>query len=115
MATLYILAGLNHFFRPESYLPLFPPYFPAHELLNVLAGIAEVILGFGLYFRKSRLWSAWGIILMLIAFLPIHIYFIQVDSCIEDSICLPEWTGWFRLLFIHPLLFGWAYLYTRKI
>lgn len=115
MATLYMLAGLNHFFRPDSYLPLIPPYIPSHELMNILAGIAEVVLGLGLHFKATRYWAAWGIIAMLLAFLPVHIYFIQVDSCIENSICLPVWTGWFRLVIIHPILLAWAYLYTRKI
>ena len=73
MATLYILAGLNHFIRPENYLSLIPPYFPAPEYLNILAGIAEVVFGLGLHFSKTRYWSAWGIIAMLIAFLPVHI------------------------------------------
>ena len=115
MATLYMLAGLNHFLRPDNYLKIIPPYIPAHELMNILAGIAEIVLGLGLHFRVSRVWAAWGIIAMLIAFLPVHIYFVQVDSCIDESICLPPWTGWVRLLIIHPLLIGWAYLYCRKI
>jgi uncharacterized membrane protein len=82
--------------------------------MNLLAGVAEVVLGLGLHFKATRIWAAWGVIAMLIAFLPVHIYFIQVDSCIENSICLPVWAGWVRLVIIHPLLLLWAYLYTRQ-
>ncbi|MEP1087841.1 MauE/DoxX family redox-associated membrane protein [Algoriphagus sp.] len=114
MAILYMLAGLNHFLRPQSYLPLMPPYIPAPELMNYLAGIAEVLLGLGLIFKATRKWSAWGVILMLLAFLPVHIYFIQVDSCIENSLCLPPWAGWVRLVLIHPVLLGWAFLFTKE-
>ena len=115
MAVFYILAGINHFMKPEGYLGLIPEYLPFHELLNILAGIFEVAFGMGLLFPKTRHLAAWGIILMLIAFIPAHIYFIQLNSCIENGICLPPWTGWFRLLIIHPVLFSWAYLYTFKI
>jgi uncharacterized membrane protein len=114
MATVYMLAGMNHFFRPDSYLQIMPPFIPSHELMNLLAGVAEVVLGLGLHFKATRIWAAWGVIAMLIAFLPVHIYFIQVDSCIENSICLPVWAGWVRLVIIHPLLLLWAYLYTRQ-
>ncbi|SFB12114.1 DoxX family protein [Algoriphagus aquimarinus] len=115
MSALYILAGINHFISPEGYLRLIPEYFPAHELINILAGICEVAFGIALLFPKTRGLASWGIILMLLAFIPAHIYFIQLNSCIENGICLPPWTGWFRLLIIHPVLIAWAYLYTREI
>lgn len=115
MAIFYLLAGLNHFINPEGYILLIPEYLPNHSLLNILAGIAEVGFATGLFFPKSRKLAAWGIILMLIAFIPAHIYFIQLDSCIENGLCLPPWTGWVRLIFIHPLLIAWAAFYTRRI
>ncbi|PZX56862.1 putative membrane protein [Algoriphagus ratkowskyi] len=115
MSALYILAGINHFISPDGYLRLIPEYLPFHELINILAGISEVVFGIALLFPKTRGWAAWGIILMLLAFIPAHIYFIQLNSCIENGICLPPWTGWFRLLVIHPILIAWAYLYTRKL
>ncbi|MEB2775281.1 DoxX family membrane protein [Algoriphagus sp. D3-2-R+10] len=115
MAVFYSLAGLNHFVNPDSYLGLIPEYLPNHSLLNLIAGICEVGFGIALLFPSSRKWAAWGIILMLLAFIPAHVYFIELNSCIENGICLPPWTGWFRLIIIHPLLIAWAYLYTRRI
>ncbi|WP_339754882.1 DoxX family protein [Algoriphagus aquimarinus] len=115
MSALYILAGINHFISPEGYLRLIPEYLPAHELINILAGICEVTFGSALLFPKTRGLASWGIILMLLAFIPAHIYFIQLNSCIENGICLPPWTGRFRLLIIHPVLIAWAYQYTREI
>ena len=113
MAFLYLVAGINHFISPESYLPIIPEYIPNHELINVLAGIAEIILGIGLLIPKTRIVSAWGVILMLIAFIPSHVYFIQIGSCVEGGICTPEWMGWIRLVVIHPLLLAWAWIYTK--
>ncbi len=113
MAFLYLLAGVNHFLSPESYLPIIPDYLPSHDLINILAGIAEIILGIGLLFPKTRKISAWGVVLMLIAFIPSHVYFIQIGSCVEGGICTPEWVGWLRLVVIHPLLLAWAWIYTK--
>jgi uncharacterized membrane protein len=114
MAIFYIFGGINHFRNPDTYTKLIPPYLPAPVTLNFLAGVAEVILGIGLLFKVTRRWSALGVILMLIAFIPVHVYFIQVNSCIDSSICIPQWLGWVRLIVIHPLLLGWAYLFYRK-
>lgn len=113
MPFLYLAAGINHFISPESYLPIIPEYLPNHELINILAGIAEIILGIGLLIPKTRVVSAWGVILMLIAFIPSHVYFIQIGSCVEGGICTPEWLGWIRLVVIHPLLLAWAWIYTK--
>ena len=115
MAVFYTLAGINHFINPDGYLRLIPEYLPNHELLNCLAGVFEVVFGLALLFPSSRRWAAWGIILMLLAFIPAHIYFIEMNSCVENGICLPPWTGWFRLLIIHPILLVWAFLFTRKV
>lgn len=114
MAIFYLIAGFNHFIKPDGYLRLIPEYLPNHSLLNIMAGIFEVGFGLGLFFPKTRRVSSWGIILMLIAFIPSHVYFIQLDSCVENGLCLPPWTGWFRLIIIHPLLIFWAYVFTSK-
>ena len=114
LSTLYTFAGINHFVNPAGYLRLIPEYLPNHQILNLLAGLCEVVFGILLLFPLTRKWAAWGIILMLLAFIPAHVYFIELNSCIENGICLPPWTGWFRLIIIHPILIAWAFLYTRK-
>ena len=45
MALFYVVAGLNHFVNPAFYLPLIPPYFPYHTLINVSSGVIEILLG----------------------------------------------------------------------
>lgn len=67
------------------------------------------MLGFGLLFPKLRDLAAWGIIVLLLLFIPSHVYFIQIGSCVEDGLCVPSWVAWVRLLIIHPLLVLWAY------
>jgi uncharacterized membrane protein len=114
MAGFYLFGGINHFRSPEFYLPLIPDYLPAPDLLNLLAGIAEIVLAIGLLIPQTRKLAAWGVIAMLLAFIPSHVYFIQIGSCIPDVLCAAEWMGWVRLLLIHPLLIVWAWIYTQN-
>jgi uncharacterized membrane protein len=114
MVVAYFAAGLNHFRMPAFYYPLIPDYLGNKELLNMLSGIAEMILAIGLVFSKSRRWAAWGIIAMLLAFLPAHIWFIQKGGCLDpNGLCVPVWIAWVRLLVVHPVLLWWAWYHTR--
>ena len=107
------MAVINHFRKPEAYYGLIPPYLPEHVILTILAGIAEISFSLLLIFTATRKWAAYGIILMLLAFIPAHIYFIKVGSCLP-GLCLPQWVGWLRLVVIHPLLLLWAW-WCRKV
>ena len=109
MSGFYLFAGANHFINPDFYLPLIPEYFPSPATINVLSGVAELLLGLGLLVEKTRKISAYLIIAMLVAFIPSHVYFIEIGSCIEDGLCVPEWIGFIRLIVIHPLLIWWAW------
>lgn len=113
MGVLIVLAGINHFINPEWYNPLIPPYLPLPELLNYLSGALEVILGLGLMTATYRKISAYGIILLMIVFIPAHIFHIQMDGCVSDQICIPEWVAWVRLMIVHPIIMLWAY-YCRE-
>ncbi len=108
MAYFYLAAGVNHFVSPEFYLPLIPPFFSQPELINTLAGVAEILLGLGILYYPTRKRAGLGVLILLVAFIPSHVYFIQIGSCIEGGLCVPEWVGWFRLLVIHPFLILWA-------
>jgi len=107
-AGFYVAAGANHFINPNFYFDLIPDYLPWHEAINLLSGIFEMLFGFMLLTNKYRKLAAFGIILLLVAFIPSHVYFITEGNCV-DSLCVPAWVGWGRLLIIHPLLIAWAY------
>ncbi len=109
----YITAGINHFRDPEFYYPLIPDYLPYHYSINVLSGIVEIALGVAIFFVKTRRIASYCIILMLIAFIPSHIYFIQIGGCADYGLCVPAWIAWVRLIIIHPLLIWWALVIGR--
>jgi len=111
--VFYFVAGVNHFINPEFYLPLIPDYLPIPNLINVSAGIIELGLAFGLLFPRTRNFAVMCLILMLIAFIPSHVYFIQVGGCVEGGLCAPLWVGWVRLIIIHPLLIWWIWSVRR--
>jgi uncharacterized membrane protein len=105
MAAFYLLAGFNHFRSPEFYYSLIP--LGNVVLLNALSGIAEIGLAVLLLFTITRKWASYGIALMLLAFIPSHIYMLQQGFCINSN-CAPEWALWARLLVLQPILIWWA-------
>ena len=110
----YIFAGYNHFANPSFYLPLIPPYLSLWATeLNLLSGIIEITLGLLLIPKKTRKYAAWAIILMLIAFIPSHIYFIQKGTFTLGSITMNPTISWIRLLVAHPLLIIWAWQISK--
>lgn len=114
LIAFYFFAGSYHFINPESYYPLIPDYLPYPELINYLSGFIEIMLAICVSIPKTRLLAVNGIILILIAFIPSHIYFITEGGCMSDSLCVPVWVAWVRLIFIHPLLIYWAWSVRKK-
>jgi len=110
----YLFAGYNHFASPTFYLPVIPPYlsFWAKEI-NIMAGIVEISLALLLIPNITRLFAAKCIIIMLVAFIPSHIYFIQKGEFIIGSIEMTPLKSWIRLLIGQPILILWAW-WTSK-
>ncbi len=104
-----LVAGVAHFLYPEQYYPLIPDYLAFPKLLNSLSGVLEISLGLLLITKKWRKLAAIGIIVLLVLFIPSHIHFIQLGTCIADGLCTPAWMAWVRLILIHPLLMLWAW------
>ncbi|UII26272.1 DoxX family protein [Fulvivirga maritima] len=107
MAVVYIGAGIFHFVKPKMYRNIIPPYFPKKLLLVYLSGVAEIAFGAGLLLDETRAISAWLIILMLLAFMPVHIYMLQSEKFKH----LPRWILIIRLP-LQLILMYWAFLYT---
>jgi uncharacterized membrane protein len=113
LSFLFILAGFNHFRNPEPYLSLIPPYVPYPQLMNYLSGIVEIILGATLLFNYSRKTAAWGIIILMIAFVPAHIYMIQKAPFMMGTTLITPAIAWIRLP-LQALLILWAYIHTKN-
>ncbi len=114
MAGFYVVAGFNHLMNPDFYLAIMPPGLPSPEWLNVISGLAEIVLGVFLLEPRVRALAAWGIIALLIAVFPANVYVATANVGLPDG---TPGTGnallnWARLPF-QGLFVAWAWWYTR--
>ena len=108
MAIIYIIAGLNHFRNPRMYIRIIPPFFSNPKLINILSGIAELVLGILLCIPVTSSAAAWGIIALLIAVFPANIFMYTNEKA---GFGLPKWVLFARLP-LQILLMFWAFVYT---
>lgn len=103
-ATFYTFAGAMHFISPAAYRPMMPPYLPAPELLIGLSGVAEVVIGLGLFWRRSRAAAGWGVVALLLAVWPANLHIamgnVPVFGAAEGAGAL----NWVRFAFQVPLM-----------
>lgn len=111
MATVYIAAGINHFWHPRFYLRLMPPYLPAPQALNYLSGICEIVLGVLLLVKTTRPFAAWALAVLLLLFTLVHVYMLQ-QALNQPAYFMSPRAAWLRLL-LQPVLIAWALWYTR--
>lgn len=110
MASLYLLAGINHLVHPRFYLAIMPSWIGHHELLVGLSGLCEIILAVLLLPLRTRRLAAWGIIALLVAVFPANIQ--MMIRYIEES--RPGWWLTVLRLPLQLVLVWWAYTFTRK-
>lgn len=110
MSIFYVGAGLNHFWHPESYLKIMPPWLPCHNELVILSGVCEMLFGLLLIFSSTRRFAAWGIILLLIAIFPANIQ-MMLNFWHESNPQL--WLTLLRLP-LQIILIWWAYSFTKN-
>jgi uncharacterized membrane protein len=110
MAFFFVAAGLNHFFNPEFYIKIMPPYLPWPVFLQYLAGAFEIVLGAMLLIRHFTKIAAWGLIGLLIAVFPANIHMALNPHLYAE---LAPIAYWIRLPF-QFLFIAWAWWFTRK-
>lgn len=110
LIVFYLFAGYNHFANPSFYLPIIPPYLAAWaKEINIVSGIAEILLALLLIPKSTRAFAVKGIIIMLIAFIPAHIYFIQKGIFKLGTFTITPVLSYVRLLVGQPILILWVW------
>ena len=112
MAIAYIFAGYNHLANPAFYLAIMPPDLPNPEWLNVISGLAEIVLGVFLLEPRTRIYAAWGIIALLIAVFPANMYVATQNVGAEGPGSGAGSANYIRLPF-QVLFLVWAWWYTK--
>ena len=113
LVLFYGAAGINHFYNPVSYDRIIPNYIPYPIQVNLLAGCLELSFALLLIFPLTRRMAAWGIVIMLIAFLPVHVSMIYQAPLKLGNLLVTPLLAWARLVILQPLLVLWAWWYTR--
>lgn len=67
-----ILAGIAHFATPTVFYGLIPDFLPK-ELVNMAAGVVEIAVGVSVFIPATRQFGTLMILLMMLAFLPLHV------------------------------------------
>jgi len=109
LGLAFVLAGANHFYHPDFYARIMPPYLPWPVGLVYLSGAFEIVLGALVLVPRFTRAAAWGLIALLIAVFPanVHMALHPADFPEFDPAML-----WARLP-IQGVLVAWAYWYTR--
>lgn len=109
-SVCYMLAGINHFWHPDMYAAIMPPWLPAHYPLVYISGVVEILLGALLLPLATRRLAAWGLILLLIAIFPANI---QMAINYTKEHHPYTWVAYARLP-LQIVLIWWAWLYARS-
>ena len=108
MALLYVLAGINHFRKPELYFRIIPPFLTNKKFINEMTGLLEIMLGVYLCIPIFSNLAAISIIVLLILVFPSNIYMAMDEKA---HLGLPKWLLYVRLP-LQFILILWAYNYT---
>ena len=107
MAGMYIFAGLMHFIKPKAYIKVMPNYFKHKAFLVYLSGVAEIVLGIALFFELIKDFAIYGIVLLLLIFLTVHINMLKGE---REAMGIPKIILILRIP-LQFLLIWWALYY----
>lgn len=111
LAVLFVGAGVMHFVRPEPFEQIVPPVLPAKRTLVFVSGVAEILGGMGLLFRRTRRVASWGLVALLAAVFPANIY--MAVAAERFAHLAPAWALWARLP-LQPVLMAWVWATTLR-
>jgi uncharacterized membrane protein len=107
-AVIMIAAGLAHFFNPKLYLPFLPEHFPA-TLIIYASGVIEILFGICTMIPRYRSLGTWGILLLMLVFLPMHV----VDVLKENPAIGSKEIAYGRLP-LQFVLIAWAWYIHKR-
>lgn len=110
LALFLIYAGVQHFLKPAFYEPFVPAFLPAKTMVVYASGVVELVLGILLLIPKYTKMAATGIIVLMLVFLPIHIWDVFSDTPAIGSHERALYRLPFQFLFI-----AWAYVIKRFV
>jgi uncharacterized membrane protein len=103
LGILLVAGGIAHIVNPAFYEPMIPGFIPA-GMANILSAIVELAVGILLFLPRYRYWGSIGFLVLMIAFLPIHIWDLLKESPAVGPSPAPEIRLTLQLVLIYA---GW--------
>lgn len=103
-----ILAGVMHFVAPKAYGAFLPAWTPWKHGLVFWSGVAEILVGAALLYPPTGRWGALGLLLLMVAFLPLHAYHLYEPP---TRLALPYWGFVVRAVLQVLIVYGCWRLY----
>ena len=108
--AFFMFAGVMHIIKPNFFKHFIPNGFPKLTV-NYIAGIVEFSVGIGLFFPQTASYAAIGIFILLVLFLPIHIW----DATKERPAIGSKIIAYVRIPLQFLLMYGAYLLYQNSI
>jgi uncharacterized membrane protein len=70
LASAFVVSGVVHLVRPETFEPIMPKMVPAHREVIYASGVAELLCAAGLLHPSTRRAAGWGSLLVLLGVYP---------------------------------------------
>ena len=80
MAVFMFYGGVQHFINSVFYIPFVPSFLPFKMAIIYISGVIEMAIALLLVIKKYRGIGALSLLLLMLAFLPIHIWDVFSDA-----------------------------------
>ena len=101
--VMMIAGAVGHVLAPHFYAAMIPSFI-SPTFANILATIVEAAVGVLLFIPKYRHWGGLGFSVLMLAFLPLHIWDLFKEQPAVGPSPAPEIRLVFQFLFIYA---GW--------
>jgi uncharacterized membrane protein len=114
LAAFFAFTGTMHFVIPRSFEAIVPPAVPDARAAVIVSGVAEIVGGVAVLHPRTRRFSRWWLLALLLAVFPANIHMAVSPEQIKglDLNKIPRWALWARLP-LQPLAMLWVWRATR--
>jgi uncharacterized membrane protein len=106
--AIMIIAGVMHFIKPGVYAGFIPDFLPS-GLIIYGSGVLEILVGVGVFIPRYRSLATASLLIMMIAFLPLHV----IDVFRENPAVQSHEVALIRLP-IQFVLILWAWYINKR-
>jgi len=114
LGLLWLGFGVMHFGAHDETIRQMPSYFPWKSFWVDASGVAEILVGVGMFVPRTRALAARASIVLLVIYTPAVIHIVANDVIPLDW---PQAMRWFFRWFMAPINVGmgyWAYAYVGR-